>query len=244
MKLTEQDERDWPLRLRAAYESDHGKIHVVEAMWACFDLPTLNYILLPSSWGNFMARSPSGLGRIGSGSLRVWRPLMYEWQHNGDLRRLGSQTELAWRFGTMLAGIALIAGDEGEKHFREYWEGAQKRAEMLLREHLTPQQLLDLEVRGHFFVRGEINKLYAIDPGNGFAICDHLTQEPTVSCCLHPEQWLPHDDVALATKLLLESGKSGEEEALSACRSYPVKGKQREATEDEFVAAALEIDMY
>lgn len=93
---------------------------------------------------------------------------------------------------------------------------ANERAKRILREHLAPQQRIDLQKRGGFFVRGTINRLYFIEVGNGFSIVDPVTHRQTVSLCLHPEEWMPHDDVALATKLAIDSGEEGEAELLEA----------------------------
>lgn len=245
MKLSEQEEKDWPLEMRAAYESDWRKILVVESMWAFWGGSSLCYQLFPSTYGDFMERTPfSSLGRLYTGKAPVWRPCVYEYRlGGGEIRRLSSQMELEWRYGIVQAGMLQDLNATPEDH-QQAWAEPHDRAVALLRENLTPQQVIDLYCWGMFFVHGEVNKLYGVEPGNGFSICDPTTREKTVTCCFHPDQWIPHEDVALATKLLLEQGASGEEEVLAACRSNPLPWEKRDPTKDELVAAALEVDMY
>lgn len=116
---------------------------------------------------------------------------------------------------------------------------ANARAKRILRENLAPQQVIDLERHGGFFVRGRINKLYFIEVGNGFAISDPVTHRSTVSLCLHPEEWMPHEDVALATKLAIDSGEEGEAELLEAANPR-VLNFDRRVSAHERVARQLE----
>lgn len=102
-----------------------------------------------------------------------------------------------------------------------YWQANQK-ADALLREHLSPQQLLDLVADDCFYVRGTINKLYCVRIGNGAAIVNPETHEEVVSLCIHPDDWIPHADVALSLKLMIESGPEGEEELLAGARARPL----------------------
>lgn len=116
---------------------------------------------------------------------------------------------------------------------------ARERAEAILYEHLAPQQRLDLARRRAFFVRGRINRLYRVEFGNGFAIVDPVTYQPIVSICLHPDYWMPHADVALATKLAIDAGEETESELLSAARSRPLP-RVRPADREERAAHRLE----
>lgn len=95
---------------------------------------------------------------------------------------------------------------------------ANERARAILREHLCPQQQLELEATNAFHVRGTLNPLYRIELGNGAQIVSPRTRQPFASLCLHPERWIPHADVALATKLAIESGRDREEEMLAGAR--------------------------
>lgn len=198
-----------------------------------------------------------------------WRPLVYRLAPFG-MTRLGSQQELQWRWGLAeverhklelqgdLADLGAKCAEEG-KSFEEYRElgealiaesmggqleqtRADARAAAILREHLNAQQRIDLEAAGHFFVRGQINRLYRIEPGNGAAIVHPETRRELVSICLHPERWMPHDDVALATKLLIESGADGEREMLEGGRSRYRGGRTR-STRPERRAWELERDL-
>jgi len=94
---------------------------------------------------------------------------------------------------------------------------ANDRASLILREHLAPQQRIEL-AGGGFYVRGTINRLYRVELGNGFQIVDPVTHVPTVSLCLHPDDWMPYADVALATKLAIDAGAETEAELLEAAR--------------------------
>lgn len=96
---------------------------------------------------------------------------------------------------------------------------ANERAERILIEHLCPQQRLDLAAHRKFYVQGRLNKLYEVEISNGFAIVHPETREIIVKHCCHPEYWMPHADVALATKLAIEAGEDSEAELLQAGRS-------------------------
>jgi len=116
---------------------------------------------------------------------------------------------------------------------------ARERADRLLREHLTPQQRLDLAAEKAFHVRGRINRLYRVRLGDGFCAVDPVTRRTVVSFCLHPEAWIPDADVALATKLAIDAGEESEKALLEAARPYPRAGR-RPPTRDERRALALE----
>lgn len=161
--------------------------------------------------------------------------------------------EMKKRYGRM-PPITLQPGQTGfrlpknarKRAYREYaaaldaWEPpelpfveANERAARILREHLNPQQRLELASRHYFYVRGTINRLYRIEPGNGASIVDPETHTVLVSLCLHPDEWIPHDDVALATKLLIESGPAGEEEMLAGARARPIHARPRPRSEEK-----------
>lgn len=117
---------------------------------------------------------------------------------------------------------------------------ARERARAILVEHLTPQQRLDLAATDSFFVRGNVNRLYRIELGNGFQTVDPETHEPLVSFCLHPEEWMPHADVALAIKLAIDSGQDGEAEMLSAANPRVVGRRRR--SDDAALRRARELE--
>lgn len=121
-------------------------------------------------------------------------------------------------------------------------EAANERADRLLREHLNPQQLLDLEATGSFYVRGTINRLYRIRLGNGCEAVKPDTREPVVSFCIHPDEWIPDADVALSLKLMIESGKDGEAELLAGAKATPIPAR-RSPARAEREAARMERDL-
>jgi hypothetical protein len=112
------------------------------------------------------------------------------------------------------------------------WVVARDRADAYLRDALSPQQRLDLAADDCFYVPGELNKLYSVRLGNGAGVVDPETRVELVSICYHPDAWMPHADVALATKLLIESGREGEEILLSEGQTRVV-AKPRPATKLE-----------
>lgn len=221
-------------------------------------------MMLVSPWyGTATILAPDGMVPLhhNPAALWEWRPLLYPrkyWGWSG----MGSQHELAWRYG--LADMQRAIADveefaEQEMALREKeisprvryamvtqsleMPVADDRAEALLEEHLNPQQRL--EWRSHwngFLVRGgETRKTYRVSVGDGFTEVDPVTLQILHSYCLHPEEWIPHPDVALATKLALENPET-EEEMVEGAR-----GNSREATRivfaEERVAAALEREL-
>jgi hypothetical protein len=103
------------------------------------------------------------------------------------------------------------------------YQAANRKAEALLREHLSPLQLIEFVCEGGFHVRGTINWLYRISVGNGASIVDPVTHEPVVSLCIHPDDWIPDEDVALSLKMMIESGPEGEAEMLAGARARPLR---------------------
>lgn len=198
-----------------------------------------------------------------------WRPLLYHVTPDG-VRRFGSQEELGWRQGLAetqvrkaelwdelanhalechRAGVPFEEAVESGAAIMDAWNAdppglpmteATVRAEAILREHLCPQQLLDLEASGSFVVRGTVNKAYRVRLGNGCEIVSPETHRPFVSMCIHPETWMPDADVALATKLLIESGPDGENELLAGARTTAMPPPRRASFRWERHARDLE----
>lgn len=221
-------------------------------------------MMLVSPWyGTAVVLAPDGMVPLhhNPGALWEWRPLLYPRQRWG-WSGMGSQNELGWRYGLadMQQANALVAEYvEEERAYREFtpsenllyamakealeMPGADDRAETLLAEHLAPQQLLEWRSHfGGFLVRGgETGKTYRVSVGDGFTEVDPVTLQILRSYCLHPEEWIPHADVALATKLGLENPET-EEATVEGGR-----GTDREATRivfaEERVAAALEREL-
>lgn len=162
-----------------------------------------------------------------------WRPVIYNRSMFGGWRQLGSQTELAWRFGLMEVQHAIHADGEFTMH------DADARADRLLLECLSPQQRIEMLADGNFRVRGaSTGHTYLVTPNDGFNQIDPLTGETVVSYCLHTEHWLPDGDQALAVKYGLES-IALEAEVLEGARSYE-KAAPPPATAWERHAAELE----
>jgi hypothetical protein len=196
-------------------------------------------------WRPLIYRLGQALVRLGSQQELEWR---WSLQEMNEARQdvfaelgefmIGQVLELRRRYGS----VPPITRKEGGKRLRknarkrlhrEYeaevarlyrmpdrlpFMGANERADAILREHLCPQQLLDLDATAAFYVRGTLNRLYRVELGNGAQIVDPETRTTIASLCLHPERWMPHADVALATKLAIESGPEREEEILAGAR--------------------------
>lgn len=174
-----------------------------------------------------------------------WRPQIYNWKsHPDDMsatywQTLGSQQELAWRFGLMEA--LHVQHFDGEFSVQE----SNLRADRLLRETLSEEQRLDMTTSWGQSFRcrgGKTGRHYEIEMGNGFA-WTWPSGEPYVSYCCHPDAWIPHADVALATKLQLED-EDGERDLLAAARGRvvnlwdPGTARERQAARIEAGASA------
>lgn len=158
-----------------------------------------------------------------------WRPCVYNKGALDGWEQMSSQQELAWRHGLAEVMHWMHGGgrDAGDPMPFAATEDADARAEEVLRECLNPQQRLELASLGKFrVVGGKTENVYEIEPGNGFGIVDAVTGEMCVSYCLHPEEWIPHDDVALATKFALEDPEL-EVECLENARQIVLRPEQR-----------------
>lgn len=188
---------------------------------------------LPKSYGVWCIVAPEGPVPLHHDPDAWWgyRPLIYRLRIDGRLEAFGSQEEIQWR--KMLGDIMHVLYGGAEPF--DYDE-ADDRAEAILREHLCPQQRIEYEATNKFRCRGGLTgNLYRIHVGSGFALVEKATNEVLVSYCLHPEHYLPHADVALATKLMLED-KDTEEETLTGARGtvlslgrVPITKAHREA---------------
>lgn len=195
------------------------------------DQPGASWSWRPLLW-QFRRLDDGGVQRFGSQNELDWRNALAESTERSGRRREAAVRRAMRELDSLAHADELPDLDEYLEEAREWvarWEAttpwrftvANERARATLLEHLDVQQRIDLAARGRFLVRGRVNQRYQISPGNGLAIVDAETLEPTVSLCLHPERWIPHDDVALAHKLLIESGERGERELLDAARPYP-----------------------
>lgn len=235
-----------------AYESESGTLLVMECLVAFFGShgDSGAPLLLPRSYGMVSGRAPTGLAALHDEPDAVWswRPLLYCLKIS-TTERLGSQNELGYRRGLNDAFYSNMALDQEmlelgaaclqekvphEEYLRQAHElieerellpftRANLRARELLLEYLAPQQRLEYVRDDGFHVRGTINPLYWVAVGNGASIVDPRTHEQAVSLCLHTDDWIPDADVALATKLLIESGPAGEKEMLEGARPRVVR---------------------
>lgn len=212
-------------------------------------------LLLPFSYKMVCIRAPSGLSALHDDvdAVWAWRPVIYDMKFTHTQRK-GSQQELAYRIGIWQA--ASEKADFEDRLFAwlreccanqtphdEYEAGAQaildgwprllpceeanRRADAILREHLNPQQLLDLDASEGFYVRGTINRMYRVELSNGCQIVHPATRQVLASMCIHTDDWIPAADVALASKLMIDAGVETEAELLSGARVTPYAGRTK-----------------
>ncbi len=102
---------------------------------------------------------------------------------------------------------------EQEEQARREQAEANERAELLLRQHLTPQQNDDLQRKGCFFLYVG-DKKYRVRRGQSgnVELVDTKVETPDIKgihrYCIHPGQRVPDADAMLAQKLLLEANES------------------------------------
>jgi hypothetical protein len=102
-----------------------------------------------------------------------------------------------------------------EQAARERWRAerqeAQRRAAILLREHLTHEQIEELMQERHFRVQAPSGIVYRIDVGYARNVrrLDE-TGRPIETYCIHPADALgiPEEDSMLAQKLMLETSEA------------------------------------
>jgi hypothetical protein len=92
---------------------------------------------------------------------------------------------------------------------------ADKRAEVLLRQCLSPEQLSEFEANKAFFVQSSTGKTYLIGQGLNHNVSLIKNGERTVTYCAGPEG-VPWGDYALSQKLWLEN----DEEAFLRVSNY------------------------
>lgn len=221
-----------------SYESDDRKLQVFDALLVQYrGLDSAGPMMFPRSYGVAALLASEGLVPLhhSEDAWWGWRPWVYERTTLGrGFTYLGSQAELAWRYGLSLA----LMRDQAQM---EKFIEAGARANRLLAEHLTAQQRIDLLAYNAFRLTGAKTKnQYVIQLGKGFAIIDRHTTVLTVSYCFHTEHWMPDADVALATKLALED----EELEVQALETAKIGGtwKSPRPQPHELVARKLERD--
>lgn len=92
-------------------------------------------------------------------------------------------------------GQASTAADE---------QAANERAEALLAQHLTPEQLRDLQERRCLYVFSQSGRRYRVDRGSTVKLLDDRGSI-LKRLCIHPEEHVPAADVMLCQKLLIEA---------------------------------------
>lgn len=181
--------------------------------------------LFPRSYGGTVRAFGGGLVPLHHQPTQRWayRPAIYRWNRNRSWERQGSQQELDWRYSLHKMYEAIEEGPAALDAFMDEdpLGQANQRAEELLDSMLGPTQKAEMVLRGDSFrvIGGATGHHYMIDMGNGFARVDPLTNEPMVNYCSHPEDWMPHADVALAHKLNLETPEL-EEAILAGANAY------------------------
>lgn len=233
-----------------SYEHEDGQLVVYDLL--CAQATANGGMMLFSRWyGAAALLSPDDMVPLHHhpGARWEWRPVVYNRSLHGYWQGLGSQMELGWRFGLMEMQFAIHSVEAGEldedfnpdEHFS--MAEADKRADALLRENLSPLQVTELATVGKFRVRGAATRnLYRIDPGDGFELLDPVTNEVVRSYCLHPEGWMPHADVALATKLALEDEEL-EVETLEGARGRDWERAKRRPFWEERTAVEFEREL-
>jgi len=221
-----------------SYESENRMLVVYDFLRAQADYHGQLYFF-PDFYGSACVVSPDDLIPLWHSpeAMWSWRPMVYRLEaFTGCLMYVGSQQELTWRHALGEMMHEMYAGKSSDM------EDAIDRAETILREFLNPQQRLELEATNSFRVRGAATRnLYRIKLGHGFEIVSKTTGECLVSCCFHPEGWMPDADVALGIKLMLED-EVLEAQALEAARSTPIT-LGRKSNKTERYVADLERDL-
>lgn len=223
-----------------SYEHEDGKGMLV------LDLLVVNYMgdgqirFFSRSYGEWSVVAPDGPVPMWHDPEALWcyRPIIYRMTMDGYPQAQGSQIELEWRrkLCDMITSIHVEDFD-----FPDH-ASADERAREILEEHLSPQQRIELRALSKFRVRGGKTKnVYLVEPGNGFKLVSKLTTKVMVSYCLHPEEHIPFDDVALATKLWLEDEET-ELEILEGARQYVRSLGETPFSADRF-AERLERDL-
>jgi hypothetical protein len=222
----------------ASYEHDDGNLLVLDLLVA--QLSVSGLMLFPRDYGTDAVVAPDGLVPLhhSPAAWWAWRPCLRRLSLNDCCEPgwsiIGSQSELAWRYGLMQ--VTHMRHDE----FAEFtMDDAHERAERLLLDNLTAHQHLEHAATGNFRVRGaKTGHTYRIAVGDGFERIDPESGKTITSYCLHTEEWMPADDQALATKLALED-EDLEPEVIKGARAYP-RSAPRPPSLDEARAAKIE----
>lgn len=221
-----------------SYEHEDGGLAIMTVM--ILQCLSLSVMAFPRDYGVTATVAPEGpvplhFPTAGAHEWWVWRPVLYKWRAEGWWQGLGSQQELAYRFGLNEIHHEVYddTGDLGQMVVSE------KRAEALLVSQLSPQQRLEFAALGKFRVVGaRTGNHYRVTPSNGFELINAHTGDVVISYCLHTEHWLPTCDQALAVKMALED-RELEVDVLEGARPYPRSDRRRVTLSDQ---AALRLE--
>jgi hypothetical protein len=228
-----------------SYE-DEGRGFVVYDLQVVQFQKTGGAMLLSRWYGTAAIVAPEDLVPLHHSPEARWtyRPAIYDRSMHGYWRRLGSQTEIAWRAGLKQIQEVIYGEIEEQVQYLLHppMEEANKRADKLLAENLNAFQAVEKAAHNRFRVRGGITSdIYEVQVGDGFRRVDPFTGEVVRSYCLHPEYWIPDADVALATKLSLESPEL-EMQTIRNARATPLQRRIRASDEDR-LAASIECEL-
>ena len=107
----------------------------------------------------------------------------------------------------VLCAVALVLA--GLAHQQRLRARADRRADRLVRELLTPGELAQLEERGYLEVpsRATPGRCYRVPARPGLVTVMEAGR-PVVRLCLHPARTLPEGEHVIAHKLLLEGAEA------------------------------------
>lgn len=93
-----------------------------------------------------------------------------------------------------------VAAEERKKA-----EEAEARAEQLLRQHLSDEQLADYDAHGHIHVIGADGVRYRLEKKWSGNILEFKGDRAVARYCVHPRERIPVHDSIMAQKLMLET---------------------------------------
>lgn len=104
----------------------------------------------------------------------------------------------------VLFGTQGRSPERGQNHQLE----AEKKAESLLQQMLTPEQGLELEHRGYLEVASPSRegRVYRVPRGRGM-VSVYEDGRAVMSLCVQPVEWVPGADVVLMHKLMIEGNE-------------------------------------
>lgn len=104
----------------------------------------------------------------------------------------------------VLFGTQGRSPERGQNHQLE----AEKKAESLLQQMLTPEQGLELEHRGYLEIASPSRegRVYRVPRGRGM-VSVYEDGRAVMSLCVQPVEWVPGADVVLMHKLMIEGNE-------------------------------------